>query len=118
MAGIPEQQTSVDADLWKNSLAKELLVSDIKAGHISAERDDAFMTIQEAYESRDEFKATKRDLWANRLRSTREQIRHAVSLSEMDSDAFAHDSDLYPRSETTSSGILRWNGSEAEKQLR
>jgi hypothetical protein len=44
MAGIPEQQTSVDADLWKNSLAKELLVSDIKAGHISAERDDS--TIQ------------------------------------------------------------------------
>ena len=49
----PIEETSEEAEGWRNSRAKELLVADLKDGHIPMEWNDSTMTIGEAYESRD-----------------------------------------------------------------
>lgn len=105
-------------EAWQFSESKRLLVGDLKNGIIPMERNDSIMTIQEAYDSRPEFQATKRHYWARRLNDTRKQLQKCLDRAAVDSDTFYHDSALYETKTTNCRGERRWDGTEAGRLLR
>ena len=99
-------------------MAKQLLVQDLKDKNIPMVRADSTMTIEEAFQSRPEFQSTKRSLWAGRLRATRDQVSSSMDRADIDSDAYFHDLEIYPKPMKTTLGNERWDGSGAQNQLR
>lgn len=111
----PEPKRKKPDEDWKDSEAKEQLVKDIEDGRVKA--DDSAKTVKlmhpELYNPWDyDYK------FYERLNRIRDKILAEKKAASVDMEAFLHDSELYPVSTTTSKGELRWNGSQAEKDLK
>jgi hypothetical protein len=104
---------------WERSDAKRLLVKDLRGGAIPEEREDSFMTIQEAFDFRVEYQVTDRTKWARRLRDSRKQLATSLNRAIIDSESYFHDEGIYSAMATnTPFAGPRWDGSEAGKLLR
>jgi hypothetical protein len=98
---------------WEKSPAKKLLANDIISGTVPDT-----MHWGEVFGKRPEYQATARRLFANRLKSLREQINRAKGIAANEETALAHDRSLFPVPTHNYRGEPRWEGSEAERLLK
>jgi hypothetical protein len=98
---------------WEKSPAKELLTQEILADIVKAH-----MKPKAVWLTHDEYKAYPLDRFGNNLRNLREQILKLKGRSEFDAVSVAHDLALHPPVPNHPRGYPRWEGSEAQKQLK
>ena len=59
---------------WRDSAAREILLSDLRAGNVPLTSDGG-MTLQQVYDSREEYKAYDRSKFSDRLSRARKKIK-------------------------------------------
>jgi hypothetical protein len=101
---------------WRDSAAKEQLIKDLKDGTIPLLARD--MSARVAYDSRTVYQEHDYDQFRDRLNVLRKKIHEKGIRSAEDKEAFDHDCGNHPKATHDHRGVPRWEGSEAEKQLR
>jgi len=100
---------------WADSDAKEQLIKDIASGLIKKDNNAKVVLLMHP----ELYKPWNYDnRFCDRLDRIRDKIYAEKKAAEDDMAAFLHDSELYPVNMTTRTGKPRWNGSQAEKDLK
>ena len=98
---------------WGTSEAKELLKKDIEEGRVTEQ-----MQPHQVYEMHPEYKRYKYTNFTANLGSLKGAINDSHKHADFDDAALANDERLHPRSATTTAGLPRWDGSEAQGLLK
>jgi hypothetical protein len=101
---------------WRDSEAKKQLITDLKDGTVPLRAVD--MPPLDVYNSRPVYQEHGYEQFRDRLNALRKQIREKRDNSLQDAAALEHDRAIHPKASHDHRGILRWEGSEAEQQLR
>lgn len=97
--------TAHDAVRWEDSLAREILASDLETGVLPLYSDD--LSPKEAWEvygSMPEFSGMLYEKFRTRLNDLRKSHRSRQIMADRDAKALHHDRKLHPRSNTNSRG--------------
>jgi hypothetical protein len=117
---IIQKKARVDSDTiatqWKNSEAKHLLERDLLDGTIPLLSDD--MGPKEVFQQREQFAEFDYKNFRSNLSNLRKQIIEKKERAISESAALARDRMIYPRATHNHRGEPRWDGSEAEWQLK
>lgn len=101
---------------WNKSDAKRLLERDLATGLIPISGRE--MGSLEVYASRPEYAAYPLDIFTRRLASLRVIARGQNARRASDAAALTHDRLLRPQGTHETNGVLRWEGSAAERLLK
>ena len=101
---------------WKNCVAKRKLTRDLTNGKIPL--DGRVMNARAVQQTRPEYMLYELEFFAKRLAGMRKQMRQQNNHSNEDAAAYAHDRLLFPTPTHNPNGVLRWEGSEAERWLK
>jgi hypothetical protein len=101
---------------WRDSKAKSLLKKDLVDGTIPL--SNAEMDAVDVYLSRVEFTEFRFENFRSNLRALRKKIKEKKRLACEEKAALEHDRILFPKCLVNSKGEPRWEGSNAEQQLK
>lgn len=101
---------------WGQSKAKQLLQRDLATGSIPL--SGHLMNARQVYDSRPEYAMFPFDLFPRRLSALRTEAKAQNNRRNLDSQAYAHDRQLFPHPTHSTNGTPRWEGSEAERLLK
>lgn len=107
----PKEAKPIEPTPREQSKAKKKLEKGIRDGTVHED-----MSSKEVFEMREEYKVFKYKDFQTILKSLLNEKLQARADAE--SAALAHDLKLYPRAMVNQRGYPRWEGSEAERQLK
>jgi hypothetical protein len=113
---VPSRTRPVTAVPWNKSDAKRLLERDLASGLIPVSGRD--MGSLAVYASRPEYAAFPVNVFTRRLAALRVLARGQNARRASDAAALMRDQQLRPQATHNSNGVLRWEGSDAERLLK
>lgn len=117
---MPPRQPRRDGWIdWRNSKPKKIIMEDLEEGVLPL--DDNVISVEAAwqfYRQYREFESVAFDQFAARLKDHRKQVKKEKNRSTFDSDALAHDRQLFPRQTHNHRGEPVFDLSPAKMLLR
>jgi hypothetical protein len=103
---------------WKNSEARRILYAAVYDGKIPRHAKDengkpTKPTLEEIYQSNDEYKKYNRKFFSARLRAIRQEVNGRITRRDEDYEALKKFIENVPVSRTTWQGFIHWHDSES-----
>lgn len=98
---------------WRKSIAKRMLCEEIANGTVTEGMDWKVV-----FESKAEYRATKKRLFEERLKRLCKRFNNSKNNAEYDEQGLEHDRQMFPSPAQNYRGEPQWEGSEAQAYLR